>query len=47
MAMAGRTKKIEKLFYAGEQFLDNAASDPEASALLAEQPELLGRLVRS
>ncbi len=33
--MAGMTKRIEKLFYAGEQFLDNAAGDPEASALLA------------
>jgi len=33
--MAGMTKKIGKLFYAGEQFLDNAAADPEASALLA------------
>ena len=35
--MAGMTKEIEKLFYKGEQFLDNAAADPQASTLLAER----------
>jgi len=34
--MAGMTKQIGKLFYAGEQFLDNAAADPEAHVLLAK-----------
>jgi hypothetical protein len=33
--MSGMTKKIQKLFYTGEQFLDNAEADPEASDLLA------------
>lgn len=35
--MPGRTKKIEKLFGDGEQFMDNAANDPEASVLLARR----------
>ncbi len=33
--MPGMTKKIQKLFYKGEQFMDNAADDPEAASLLA------------
>ncbi len=35
--MTGLNKAIQKLFYAGEQFLDNAANDPEASVLLARR----------
>ena len=35
--MAGMTKKLKKLFYAGERFLDNAAADPEACTLLARR----------
>ncbi len=33
--MPGMTKDIKDLFYKGEQFLDNAADDPEAVSLLA------------
>jgi hypothetical protein len=35
--MPGITKEIQKLFYTGEQFMDNTAADPEASALLRER----------
>ncbi len=35
--MSGMTKELQKLFYKGEQFLDNAAADPEAASLLAER----------
>jgi len=33
--MPGMTKELQTLFYAGRQFMDNAAADPEASALLS------------
>ncbi len=33
--MPGITKEIQKLFYTGEQFMDNTVADAEASALLA------------